>query len=148
MTLSAESRVEFNPVVAWNAGRTLIRRARRILVVDSDLGFALWLSATLVNVGYAAFPAAGFQTALSMAQRLVDGLDLLVLNPQVKQAADLISTLHRYQPRLKVVALVAGDEAGALPFVDAYLCKPLDSEREVMAIIQAIDQILTVDQAA
>jgi hypothetical protein len=32
--------------------------------------------------------------------------------------------------------------------VDAYLCKPLDSEREVMAIIQAIDLILTVDQAA
>jgi hypothetical protein len=45
-----------------------------------------------------------------MVQRLVDGLDLLVLNPQVKQAADLISTLRRCQPRLKVVALVASDE--------------------------------------
>jgi hypothetical protein len=55
MNLSVDSRVEFNPIVAWNAGRTLIRRARRILVVDSDLGFALWLSATLINLGYALF---------------------------------------------------------------------------------------------
>lgn len=44
--------------------------------------------------------------------------------------------------------MIACDELDALAMVDAYLPKPSETEGDVLTLIQTIDRILRVDQAA
>jgi|SRR5579872_1615775 len=122
MHITTDIREEFNATVACNADQALTRRARRILIVDDDLGFLLWLSKTLVEAGYAAFPAGTVENATALAKHLSDELEVLVVNPRIKQAPELVRWLRSCHPGLKVIALRDTGET-TLPVTDDSLQK-------------------------
>jgi hypothetical protein len=78
-----------------------------ILIVDSDLGFVFWLGHALDAAGYFSLPAKSIPDASELLRLLNREVDLLVLNCSLFGAADLIGSLRRSQPHLKVLA--AGD---------------------------------------
>ena len=136
---------------AMKADRTAGRRARQILVVDGDLGFVLWFAATLVEAGYAAFPAPSVRTALTLARRLDPHLDVLVVNQRMVGAGSLVGRLKGNQPELKVAALVDVENPPVtlLPFADVTIPKPPRADRKTASrLVHVIDHLLALNRAA
>jgi ActR/RegA family two-component response regulator len=80
--------------------------AETILIIDNDLGFLMWLGLSLASRGYLTMPATSCQNAL----RLVDELqpptiDLVMINPALPGASDLISVLRSQRGSLKVMSI-------------------------------------------
>ena len=98
---------------------------KTVLVVDSDLGFVFWLGHGLDQTGYAAFPAKSVPTAKKLLGELKIGVDLLIVNSALPDAAGLVDVLRGIHQRLKVV-VVADDPAGLhrIPDVDLRFRKP------------------------
>lgn len=78
----------------------------KLLVLDDDLGFQFWLAKSLQLFGYSVIPAGTVSQARRLLRRLKVSLDLLMVNPEVEDAAEFAASLRRHQPFLKVVALV------------------------------------------
>ena len=79
-------------------------QAETILIIDNDLGFLMWLGFLLSSRGYLTIPAPSCQDAL----RLVDELqpptiDLVMINPALPGASDLINVLRSRRGSLKVM---------------------------------------------
>ena len=74
-----------------------------VLMMDEELGFLLWLGAILGEAGYRALPAKTVIDAARMAR--VFPPNVLVINPELLGAAQLIVTLRAHNPDLKVIAL-------------------------------------------
>jgi hypothetical protein len=79
---------------------------KNVLIVDNDLGFIFWLGQVLAGANYQPWPACNVLNATAMvAGRHLARLDLLILNPFLRGAAQFLSDLRRSQPDLKVLAL-------------------------------------------
>ena len=127
------------------------RRARQILVVDGDLGLVLWFAGSLVEAGYAAFPAPSIKTALALVGRLDRDLDVLVVNQRMPGGGRLAVRLKTTQPALKIAALADAAEPrfGPVPFADVTIPRPARGDRETATrLVDAIDHLLTLNRAA
>jgi DNA-binding response OmpR family regulator len=103
---------------------------KSILVADDDLGFLLWASSTLAQAGYSPLPARTVDDAL----KLLDEADfhLLLINPSLPSASDLVRTARKKHLQLKVALLSESTDAGYIG-VDAVIPKPANADGPDMA---------------
>ena len=79
---------------------------KNVLIVDDNLGFLYWLGETLAGAHYQPWPAtSALEAAAFMRSRRLTQLDLLIVNPSLRGALQLIARLRRNQPGLKVLAV-------------------------------------------
>lgn len=76
-----------------------------ILIVDNDLGFVFWLGHLLDAEGFSAYPARTVPDAALLILQFDLSPDLLVINPELPSAQELISSLHRLNGRICVIAV-------------------------------------------
>jgi len=116
------------------------------LIVDADLGFGFWLGRGLDQAHYQAFPAKTVADAVALVGEVRVEVDLLVIDPALPDAAELIESLRRSNERLRVVALI-GDQP-QLPALAARvdLCcrKPERSEAKRREWIEHVEELLPV----
>jgi DNA-binding response OmpR family regulator len=103
---------------------------KTVLIVDSDLGFVLWLGRILYDAGYEAFPATGVREATALTSEFEGKIDLLIVNPSLVGAIDLVDSLRRAKGDLKVLALLDEDDQqpSSLPNADAHARKPPEGD--------------------
>lgn len=91
-----------------------------ILIVDDDLGFAVWLGHTLAASGYITVPATSTQQAKQLIEELRIAIRLVIVNLEVPGIADLVDTLQRRDPSLKTIAIRVTGRGTTLPInIDA-----------------------------
>jgi CheY-like chemotaxis protein len=79
---------------------------KNVLIVDKNLGFLYWLAEALVAAKHQPWPACSVSEAAALLRsRRLTNLDLLILNPSVRGAAQFINRLRRTRPDLKVLAV-------------------------------------------
>jgi DNA-binding response OmpR family regulator len=114
-----------------------------VLVVDSDVGFAFWFGYGLNQAGYATFPAESVCGAKELLDELEIAVDLLIINPALPDAADLVESLRSRNHTMKVVALDDQPEQDQLPEVDVRFQKPLETDELTRQdLIRQIKRIL------
>ena len=116
------------------------------LIVGADLGFGFWLGRGLDQARYEAFPAKTVSDAAALIAELRLEVDLLVLDPALPDAAELIESLRRSNERLRVVALI-GDQAQLSPLaarVDLCCRKPERSDAKRREWIEHVEELLPV----
>lgn len=99
---------------------------KTVLILDGDLSFGFWLGQGLDEAGYQVFPAKCVADADALPAELKADLDLVILDPSLPGAADLIETCRRWNESVKVVALM-GDHVqspGTAARVDLFCRKP------------------------
>ena len=80
--------------------------SHRIIILDDDLAFVLWLAHTLVANGYSAFPATSVPEALRLIQELpAESVDLVVANPVLRGVSELLNGLRTWHVPPKVIAI-------------------------------------------
>jgi DNA-binding response OmpR family regulator len=116
--------------------------AKSILVADDDLGFLLWASSTLAQAGYSPLPASTVNDAL----KWLDEADfhLLLINPNLPSASDLVRTVRNKYLQLKVALLSQSTDARYIG-VDAVIPKPAnaDSSDMVSAWLKKIARLMS-----
>lgn len=76
-----------------------------ILILDDDLGFALWLGQALATANCRVLPATTVTEAAALISHFDLTVDLVILNPSVAGGADFTYTLRREQGHLRVATL-------------------------------------------
>jgi DNA-binding response OmpR family regulator len=96
-----------------------------ILIIDSDLGFTLWLGEALCAAGHAPLPATRISEAVAVS-RLARKIDLVIVNPSLDGALDFVDRLRCEQDDLKVLAVIdeTADDIAVVSGVDAGVRKP------------------------
>ncbi|MBZ5579284.1 MAG: hypothetical protein LAP40_22205 [Acidobacteriia bacterium] len=84
-----------------------------ILILNDDLGFALWLGQALSASTCEALPATTVSEAAALIGHFKLIIDLVIVNPRVPGAVDFTRTLRRAQGRLHVATLDSGTDAGS-----------------------------------
>jgi DNA-binding response OmpR family regulator len=102
---------------------------KSILIADDDLGFLLWASSTLAKAGYSPLPARTVNDALKWLDAAV--FHLLLINPSLPSASDLVRTARKKHLQLKVATLSESIDAGDIG-VDAVIPKPADADSRDM----------------
>lgn len=74
-----------------------------VLVADHDLGFVFWLGERLGRLGYEALPALSASQAIGFAKK--HQVEVLVVNPALRRASNLLQFLSRSRKDLKVIVL-------------------------------------------
>jgi DNA-binding response OmpR family regulator len=117
---------------------------KNILIVDNDMGFIFWLGEVLIGANYQPWPACN----VSDARNLINSKhsvspDLLIVNPALQGALELITHLRRNQSNLRVMAL-GSDNTGALRGVNARLARPTPSDASTkQKWVRAINRVLS-----
>jgi DNA-binding response OmpR family regulator len=76
-----------------------------ILILDDDLGFALWLGQALSAASCRVLPATSVTEAAALIRHFHLTVDLVILNPSVAGGADFTRDLRREQGYLRVATL-------------------------------------------
>ena len=77
----------------------------RIIILDDDLGFVLWLAHVFAANGYSAFPATNVSEALKLIQELQgESVDLVIANRGLTGVSELFDRLRTRHVSLKVIA--------------------------------------------
>ncbi|HZS55569.1 MAG TPA: hypothetical protein VFA65_14305 [Bryobacteraceae bacterium] len=99
---------------------------KTILVLDSDMAFALWLGQGLAQSGYSAVPALSAPGARELLGEMSNAVDLLVVNPVLPDTVDFIEMLRGLNPRLKIVVVTDKNQVqlSKIPYVDLHCRKP------------------------
>jgi len=98
---------------------------KTVLVVDSDVGFVFWLGQALDQNRYGVLPAANVPNARTLLDEFGNAVDLVVVNPALRDTADFVGTLRGRNPRLKVVLVtVPTAEPAPIPSFDLQCQKP------------------------
>jgi hypothetical protein len=98
---------------------------KTVFVVDSDIGFILWLGRILGDAGVGAIPATNTSEAWGLVTQLKPDIDLVIINPSLDGAADLIQTLRQARGNFKILAVVNDDEEiGTKVQADAVIPRP------------------------
>ena len=80
--------------------------SHRIIILDDDLAFVLWLGHTLLANGYSAFPATSVPEALRLIQELQgESVDLVIANPVLPGVSELLDGLRTWHVSPKVIAI-------------------------------------------
>jgi DNA-binding response OmpR family regulator len=80
--------------------------SHRIIILDDDLAFVLWLGHTLVANGYSAFPATSVPEALRLIEELQgESVDLVIANPVLPGVSELLDGLRTWHVSPKVIAI-------------------------------------------
>ena len=119
------------------------QRRQKILIVDEDLGFVLWLGQILAELGHQGLPAFSWDEADSNTRRLKFSVDVVICNPYLTGTADRLAALAQVNQPLRVV--LAEDPAFEAPSSMAgyaTLSKPTGSEH-----ISHQDWLVKVEQA-
>ena len=85
-----------------------------ILILDDDLGFALWLGQSLSAANCRVLPATSVTEAAALVSHFRLTVDLVLLNPSLAGGRDFTQTLRREQGYLRVATLdppAPGDHA-------------------------------------
>ena len=84
----------------------------KILILDNDLGFLIWMANVLEPFGYQVVPANTVSYAVKLIRKWRLAIDLLLLNPCIEGAVEFTDTLRRRMGKhLKVVLLVSRQES-------------------------------------
>jgi len=102
---------------------------KTVLIVDENLGFVFWLGQLLQSAGFAAFPARRVYDAGIVILDHALTVDILIVNPFLPGAADLIARLRQNQKHLKVITIAEPGLAGG-PGVDTSCPKPRHIDEE------------------
>jgi hypothetical protein len=84
------------------------------LIIDSDLGFLMWLGELLRELGCQAVPALHCRQALALAKRFELPITILVLDPELPGAERVVHQLAAANPGVRV-ALIRDSAAHAGP---------------------------------
>jgi hypothetical protein len=122
---------------------------KNVLIVDSDLGFIFWLAEVLVEAHYQPWPACSALEAMSLvSRRRLNSLDLLIVNPSLRGASDLMNNLRRTQPDLKVLAVDPLHDR-QVRGVNAWRARPNPSDHSAkQKWAREVDRILSVHHRA
>lgn len=114
-----------------------------VLVVDSDVGFVLWLGLGLNQAGYAAFPAQSVPRAKAFLDEVKIAVDLLIVNSALRDAAGLVESLRGLYHHLKVVAVIDNEvDAGKIPDADLRCRKPEGTDESTRQdLIEQIEKV-------
>ena len=116
-----------------------------VLIVESDLGFVFWLGQVLLGAGYEALPAKGVADASALVRELKAQVDVLIVNPSLAGASNLVKTLRRSRGDLKVMAVLSDtdQQPPPIPHADAEIRKPLRTDRIAGFLwIRSVEQLL------
>ena len=92
-----------------------------VLILDDDLGFAMWLGGALHEAGFRALPANTSEQALAISDKIrPPAVHVLIANLGISGAGDVIDKLASTNKSLKIVAI--GAPAGRR--VDAKISRP------------------------
>jgi hypothetical protein len=122
---------------------------KNVLIVDSDLGFIFWLAEVLVETHYQPWPACSALEAMSLVgQRKLTHLDLLIVNPSLRGASHLMTSLRRLQPDLKVLAVDPLNDR-QVRGVNAWRARPNPGDHSAkQKWAREIERILSVEHRA
>lgn len=122
---------------------------KNVLIVDNDLGAMFWLAEVLVGANYQPWPACTISDAIvAVGRKRTVPLDLVIVNPSLRGAADLISYLRRNRANLRVMAL-GSHKKMALRGVDACLERPTGSDgSERLKWLRAVNRVCSGDTRA
>jgi hypothetical protein len=114
-----------------------------VLVIDSDLGFAFWLTKALDCAGYQAFPAKNLEDAATVLNEIPMNLGLLVLTGTPANADPFLARLRRQYRDLRVICLLEDDETVRPSFpVDSHFPKPTGrTGYDLAEILTVIDRM-------
>ena len=76
-----------------------------ILLIDSDLGYAFWLSQALDHASFQTFPARSIADGETLLRELHLSVDVLVLDCALPGASALIEKVQRQRKPLRVICL-------------------------------------------
>ncbi len=92
-----------------------------VLILDDDLGFAMWLGGALNDAGLRALPASTSEEALAIVKQVQPpGVDRVIANLAIAGSGELLNKLASKNRSLKVIAI--GGSAGRR--VDARIRRP------------------------
>lgn len=118
---------------------------KTVLLIEPDLGFVFWLGQALASAGWRAIPAKGIDDAALLLEQLRSEIDLLVVNPGLGGAPDLVDSLRASQPNLQVLLVLGSEEQNTdqIRNASAVLRKPLQLDKVTGALwLRVIEQIL------
>jgi DNA-binding NtrC family response regulator len=76
-----------------------------VLIVDDDLGFVWWLGDIFSEAGCRALPALDCGDALLVAERLGVEPDVIILNPNLPGASQMLENYLQTNAHLKIVLI-------------------------------------------
>ena len=110
-----------------------------VLVLDDDLGFAMWLASVLNDAGYTVLPSSTSEEALAIAN-YVASIDLVIANFGLDGCSTLLDTLSERGDQFRLIAI--GDAAPpAGRQVQATLTRP-DGPPKSEPYIKAVAAVL------
>ena len=110
-----------------------------VLILDNDLGFAMWLGRALTEAGFRALPANTSEEALTIAGQMQPStVHVVIANLEIAGSAELLKTLAAKNKSLKVIGIGPASDSR----VDATITRP-DTER-LPAADRYIDAVLRV----
>jgi DNA-binding response OmpR family regulator len=111
------------------------------LIVDKDLGFVFWLGQALDKAGYEAIPARDVADATKLLHELKADVDVLIVNPNLIGAQELIHIIRRSNRTVRVLALMDFEDENTVKpqATDAIRTKP--SHMDEIARLEWIDAI-------
>jgi ActR/RegA family two-component response regulator len=109
-----------------------------ILILDDDLGFVLWLGQTLASPEFRPFPALSVAEAKKLIRQLSAGVDILIVNPELKGAVGFARDLRKQQRQLRLIASLgySPDASEAPADFDAARNKPDERDEAEQAAWQ------------
>jgi DNA-binding NtrC family response regulator len=103
--------------------------AQTILIVDDDIGFVWWLGDILNEVGCRVLPALACGEAVLLTRQLGIEPDLIIVNPSLAGAPQMLQFFIHIKPHLKIVTIGASSRAvTASIHVSAILDRPSANE--------------------
>lgn len=114
-----------------------------VLILDQDLGFVFWLAEIFNEVGCQVAPGLDYTQAVSLTKRFHLSVDLVVVNPALEWAQQVLSTLSARgrTPKIVVIRDEMTKSVGAI-HADAILKRPTASQQtsrqEMLAQVREI----------
>ena len=89
-----------------------------VLILDDDLGFAMWLGRTLNDAGLEALPASRSEEAMALlADDRFSPVELMIVNREVEGSRELLDSLMALNSNLKVIG-IGGPRSGVSATVE------------------------------
>jgi hypothetical protein len=105
------------------------RAAPTALIIDDDLGFVCWLGEIFKEAGCRVLPALSCGDAVMLTKRLSVKPDLIILNPHLGGAANMLQNYIQTEPLFNIATIGPPSKAlGASIHVHATLERPSPSE--------------------